>query len=260
MDPCQTQKIIDEILNLITAPCQGQVVTAPTQPIAPPITPAQSVPWIGDMGMTTTSCRTRSEQTPPPPPPPPPVPVPVLIPTIFNTGVDANRQVLPDFSPDPHYDVTQTVTTGPLPEPYPIPSPAKVWGPITGGWISNASDTTSKWIALNYRPPPWNAVASNSVPYPGQYEMTTSFDLTGFIHTTADIKLIYAVDDTIDAIFLNNQAVLGYPIGSYSQWSPEWTIPNTHIQSGVNTLRFKWTNGGNVGGIRLRLSGTAIPV
>jgi len=162
-----------------------------------------------------------------------------IVPTLFGTGVDASGNPLPNGSVDPHY-----TAGGPL---YTIGSPGSV------GWVDNT--LTSSWVS----PVP------NTLAGPGPFTYHTTFDLTGFLASTAQITGQLAADDQA-TIYLNGVDVFDGAPDNTAPWSflQALTISSGFI-SGINTLDIYIPNnieGSNDGptGLQLNLTGTATPV
>lgn len=185
---------------------------------------------------------------------------PIPIPTLFNTGVDSNKQVLPDLSPDPHYSLTVVDNTSAgYAESVSLPQPAQVWGPLPNGWMPD--ETQARTLGINYRPPPHDFTPANSVPYPGYYTMVTTFDLTNFQLPSVVITWLHMVDGLITEVQLNGTVITGYPNPNvqYLAWQGPWTVPTASLVQGLNTLSIKWWNEQNLGGFKLKISGIGIP-
>ncbi len=169
---------------------------------------------------------------------------PVNITTLFSTGVDANGQLLPSGSADPHYDLIAAASNGGSPAPeFKIKHPA---------WLSEAApDDDSGWIG------PENGVTS--VPT-GAYTYQTTFDLSAYDHTTARVQFRVAVDDSLLNVLINGQS-LGITAGGHGAWSSTFTIDQGFV-AGLNTLTFNTSNGGTTGnpaGLRVDIvSATAL--
>jgi hypothetical protein len=149
------------------------------------------------------------------------------IPSLFNTG-----QGLSTGSPDPHYTLTIPTTT-----------PATVVS--NSNWRSN--DTDSGWIGFGVVSPI------------GNYQVQTTFDLTGFISNTTSLTIEISVDDSLVDIYLNGLSK-GLSYGMYTPYTWKIFTINSGFQSGINTIAFRWYNGAGVTAIRVRISGTAVPI
>ena len=142
---------------------------------------------------------------------------PVPIPGLFNTGVDDLGNELALGAVDPHYILAS--------------SPA-------GPGDANVINPTNQFV-----PPPvgskWIGV-SGIVDPAGSYGFTTSFDLTGLDHTTAQIDVTAAASNS--GFVILNGAIVGCctqsnPLGAFSIISG--------FLPGVNELRFTGSTGGN---------------
>ena len=158
--------------------------------------------------------------------------------TLFSTGVDASGSPLPGGSVDPHY----TVSTGP--SAYVIGSPGSV------GWVGNTAN--SAWISN----------VANTYGGPGPFTYTTTFDLTGFVPSTASISGWMSADDQA-VIYLNTVDVFNGALDATAPWSflEPLTISSGFV-TGLNTLEIVLPNYleyGNDGptGLQLDIAGTA---
>lgn len=174
---------------------------------------------------------------------------------VYNTGVNGSGGLLPDGAVDPHYQLISSADPA-FPGPnavvvqsnaYPIPP-----------WVANGPN--SNWIG-----PRTDAAVGN---LPGTYIYRTTFDLTGFSPSTAEITGIWTTDNNGLDIVLNG-VTLGYtaPYGAFTDFDAThyaFTI-NSGFVSGINTLDFV-VNNGQVGpgdntpnptGLRVELSGEA---
>lgn len=173
--------------------------------------------------------------------------------TLFNTGVNATGNPLPDGTiGDPHYTLTSVpagsstnIIVSTLAGGYPIPP-----------WIGD--NNLSAWIS----PHNPNSGNSNEGP-PGSYTYRTTFDLTGFIPNTAKISGEWSTDNDGLFILLNgvNTGIPGTSDTQFSQGFVSFSI-NSGFVSGINTLDFIVNNSGFGGptGLRTQLTGTAEPV
>lgn len=169
-----------------------------------------------------------------------------LITTLYNTGVNASGAVLPDGTVgDPHYALisvpggstteTRIITSA---SGFPIP-------PYIG------DNTLSRWIGPNN---------SSDIDGPaGRYVFRTTFDLTGLDYTTASIVGGWSTDnDGLDILI--NGISLGYTT-SFTQFQTGFSAfaVNSGFVAGINTLDFVVNNGGGPIGLRVEMSGTAVP-
>jgi hypothetical protein len=185
---------------------------------------------------------------------------PTTIPTLFNTGVDDNHNLLAAGAPDPHYQII----AAPSPD---VAGAADVvidnGFPFNGYWVHN--DAISQWIAPHANENDTNGGVSEPV---GNYTYQTTFDLTGFDPNTASISGQYTDDNTLVEVMLNGKDV---GISSSSQ-TDFYTLHSFTISSGfvagVNTLDFVVynmpqtahpNNGENPSGFRVEMTGTADP-
>jgi hypothetical protein len=168
--------------------------------------------------------------------------------TLYNTGVDASNVVLGHGVADPHYAIVgapvgsstadRTLVTG-----FPIPP-----------WIANNS--TSRWIG------PANNPSSPNDPA-GTYTFETTFDLTGYVASSASIIGRWATDNQGLDILINNVST-GQTASGFTAWT-SFSIDPTKLVSGLNTLSFVVLNlsgsSGNPAGLRVEFTtATASPV
>ena len=170
--------------------------------------------------------------------------------SLYNTGVDASHAVLGHGMADPHYtiisapsgsnSVAQTIVTG-----FPI-----------GPWLANNS--TSRWIG------PANNPSSPNDPA-GIYTYTTTFDLTGYVASSALIIGQWATDNSGWDILINNQGT-GQSASSFTGWT-SFSIDPAKLVNGLNTLTFVVLNldqaTGNPTGLRVEFTtatASAVPL
>jgi hypothetical protein len=122
------------------------------------------------------------------------------------------------------------------------PGPA----PITSNINWTANNTESSWIGLGL---------GGEI---GTYEVSTAFDLTGFDATTASVNLELQTDDGILDVLLN-AASLGITMGDNSYAFVSFPISDGFVP-GMNTFIFVWRNLSGPTGLRVRVSGTAVPI
>jgi hypothetical protein len=158
--------------------------------------------------------------------------VPLLI---YNSGVDANAQVLPGGASDPNY----YVVSGPSGSG--APGPAKVVTTVPTSWFPNSD--TSKWIA-----PPASAANANAPR--GRYVYRTTFDIPADADPdSAVIRGSWATATVGENIQINN-TFTGFGTsgtGSMSDFIIDAVnFPSGTFTVGQNTLRFHMRTG-NVG-------------
>ena len=159
---------------------------------------------------------------------------------VFNTGVAANRTLLPGGSVDPHYTLIASA------EPT-LPGPnAIVTTQIADGyWIPQGPN--SKWIAPSANQSFPGANPCNAA---GSYTYRTLIDLTGFDPATAVIQGQWAVDNQGAAIRLNGVSI-GATQPGYNPFQM-FTI-NSGFIAGVNTLDFVTSDQGCPNGLRVEI-------
>lgn len=153
--------------------------------------------------------------------------------TLYGTGLSPGGLPLASGSPDPHYTLVVA------PPGVIAPAAPLVVGPaLAPAWAPNT--TTSQWI---------NPTGTTAFVEGGDYWYETTFDLSGFVASTASITGGWAADDAGMGILLNGVPMAGTTtgsgVGSYSglhlfvisgaglPWAP-----------GINTLTFKSSNTG----------------
>ena len=168
------------------------------------------------------------------------------IPTLFSTGLDTNGVALAPGFADPHYVLTASAYSTPPP-----PAIAATVMANNSAWLAN--DASSVWIG---------AFSQGAASLPaGSYNFRTSFDLTGFDASTAQITVQMAVDNNVTNVLLNGVS-LGWSYGAFAGLSTAFTR-GTGFVAGTNTLEFQTVNSGtsaSPAGFRAKVSGTATKV
>ena len=162
--------------------------------------------------------------------------------TVFNTGVDSSGSPLPYGSVDPHYQLVDSQDpANPGPNSYVVLNEPPVGSP----WIADSS--TSEWIAP--------AAGQGSYNFAGFFIYQTTFDLSGFVPSTAQLTGQFAADNELDDVLINSQitGIQGYD--QFQSFTP-FTI-STGFQPGVNTLVFATHDDGGATGFRVEMTGTA---
>ena len=167
------------------------------------------------------------------------------IPDLYNTGMNSQREVLPDGSDDEHYKLISSADKD-------YPGPETKVSLSTGfpmdRWLSNSR--FSKWIA-----PRTDAVNFNEV---GLYVYRTEFDLSKFKHNTAVIRGLWSSDNNGVDILINGRSTGYYtPIEAYYGMFP-FEITEGFVE-GINTLDFVVNNVNAPTGLRVELNGQADP-
>jgi len=149
---------------------------------------------------------------------------------IFSTGVDDGGTPLPLGSVDPHFVVVETGNQ------------AVVLNPAHQAWLPN--DATSQWIWLT---------SDSAKNINKTWTFRTTFDLTGFDPSTAQIDGLVAVDNGLSGIKLNGIKIPspGADFTSFTRFSI-----TSGFQPGINTLEFIARDWGVVAGFNVQLSGT----
>jgi hypothetical protein len=138
-------------------------------------------------------------------------------PVLYPTGVDNSLNVLVGGSYDPHYTLALDNSVAPYPQAA-VMSPSHYWG----SWANPAG---ARWL--------YTADIGDSGAR-GNYIYRTSFDLTGYDPSTAQIAITWAADQS-GSIYLNN-VYTGVSIGDFGNLH-DFTI-NTGFKAGVNELEF----------------------
>lgn len=161
---------------------------------------------------------------------------PETIQTLFSSGLDETGNLLSTGLQDPHYQFVASGNQVIAMQNHPA-------------WLGN--DATSQWIGFSGQGTDSQAA--------GQFNMATTFDLTGFDPTTAAITLYLAVDNRVDDILINGVST-GISCADYANWYGPYVISSGFIE-GLNELVFVYVNEGassNPGGMRIKMDGTAI--
>jgi PEP-CTERM motif len=174
--------------------------------------------------------------------------------TLFNTGVDALGNALPDGSLlEFHYSLavvpggtTNILVRSSLAGGYPIP-------PYLVG------DNKSAWIGPNNSLGPDGPLALDGPV--GVYDYRTTFDLTGFNPSTAAISGGWSTDNNGLGINLNgvNTANPGTSDTQFSTGLAPFSITGG-FKPGLNTLDFFVNNGGGPTALRVEMTGTAAAI
>jgi hypothetical protein len=144
------------------------------------------------------------------------------VPTLFNTGVDALGNPLPNGVSDPHYTAYDFTVFG---------TPGALIGQaetISNGYQTYyAQNPTSRWI--------WANQTGN---FDGAHYNTlfrTTFDLTGYDLTTVAINVSMAADNLVGAVYMNGSNLGQSYTGFFSFYS--FNITSGFV-NGINTLDF----------------------
>ena len=157
--------------------------------------------------------------------------------TLYNTGVTNAGTVATPGTNDLHYT---NVTNG-------VPAVVQSGHPA---WFG--PDALSQWSGLT-------ANGTESVA-DGTFTWRTTADFSAYQPGTFDVKLYFAVDNSLDSVLLNgtNKAISGAGFGAFNG-----PLSITGFANGANTLDFTWTNAGpgaNPGGFRVKWDATAQPI
>ncbi len=163
---------------------------------------------------------------------------PEMIPTLFSSGMDEAGNPLTLGQSDSHYHFVSSGQPVVAMQNHPA-------------WLAN--DGTSQWVGFSAQGEDSQA--------PGQFNIATTFDLTGFDPATAAITLYLAADDRVDDVLINGVST-GIACIGFAAWSGPSVISSGFVE-GVNELEFVYVNEGtysNPGGLRVKMDGTAISV
>lgn len=158
--------------------------------------------------------------------------------TLYSTGLDINGSPLPGGIPDPHYLLTAGAQ-----------GPTALAVTNHPAWLAN--DQTSQFISV--------VEPGTSNINQGLYTYQTSFDLTGYDASTAQVLMHLFSDNQITAVRLNGVSIGATQVGFAPGNVGKVTLTGG-FNAGVNTLEFDLMNDGiapNPGGLRVDLSGTA---
>src|SRR5205085_4129787 len=127
------------------------------------------------------------------------------IPSLFNTGLDANGNAVADGGNDAHYILSYTAqgTVG----------MAAVVTLNHSAWLAN--DAASKWISVVN---PGTTTING-----GGYGYQTTFSLASFIPSTAQINFLASCDNAMTNVFLNGVAK-GFTFTGFAGFSSPFTI------------------------------------
>ncbi|MDB6071739.1 MAG: phosphoenolpyruvate synthase, partial [Verrucomicrobiales bacterium] len=162
---------------------------------------------------------------------PDPVPFRETIASFRNSGTGPDGTPLQPGSEDPNY-LNQTNA-----------APVLAMTP-NGAWL--ADDGVSRFIGGN--------VSGNENTAAGTLTYRTTADFTGYLASSASVKLYVAADNSLDSFLKNGTAVAGVSGAGFSTYLGPFTISGP-FNPGSNTFDFVWTNAGpgdNPGGIRIK--------
>lgn len=156
---------------------------------------------------------------------------------LYNTGVDDTGTLLSAGSIDQHW-------SGPAAE-YAMPGGYGPWTP---------PNSTSSWLSIN---PGGDA-------YLGYYDLSTTFDLTGYDEATVSISGRCATDNLPLGIYVNGHLASGQSCSGFSGWN-SFSLTSDFF-SGINTLVFQYYNFSHQEGFRAEFTdvsgnalGSAVP-
>jgi len=177
------------------------------------------------------------------------------IPTLYNTGVNDDYELLDDLTPDPHYKLVVNPDSDVI-HPFLVKSDEFPIPP----WLANGPD--SKWLTVRE--------GENANGINGNYTYRTSFDLTGFDLETVYIDMGWSTDDAGVNVLLNGEPMRDIDdkpmtIGGagFGGWAYHTIESDQRFISGINTLDFLVLNGGtqvNPTGLRVEFVADADPL
>jgi hypothetical protein len=166
--------------------------------------------------------------------------------TLFNTGVNATGTPLPDGTiGDPHY----SLITAPPSSALDIRVRTSAGGFPIPPWVGD--DSVSAWIGPNN-----DAQVDGPV---GSYDYRITFDLRGLNPSTASISGLWATDNEGLDILLNGKSTGNKSVG-FTAFTSFSIPPGSLFVSGLNTLDFLVHNDGDKTGLRVEMTGQALPV
>jgi len=126
-----------------------------------------------------------------------------------------------------------------------------VLGSQNAGWVA-APGSSALWIGID----PTTGTGANNGHYTEDYSV--SFNIVGFDPNSVTITGVFAADDMLNNIFVNN---LSTGISASSAWTSLHTFTlNQGFKAGLNTIDFNFTNTGGIGGLLVEFtSATAAP-
>ena len=163
---------------------------------------------------------------------------PTSITTLYSSGLNNDGTIAIPGSSDLHYFITSSGLPITVMQNHPA-------------WLAN--DGSSLWIGLSGQ-------GTDGQPE-GDYGFSTTFDLSDWAPDSAIITLYLAVDNEVTDVLLNGISLGISAIGHQSFFGP-FTIDSGFI-SGVNQLDFlfsNWPASDNPMGLRIKMSGTALPI
>ncbi len=163
------------------------------------------------------------------------------IPDLYNTGVDAGRNVLADGAVDPHYKLMENPDTGSQDA---IVEESTAFPIVGGPWLANT--TVSKWIG-----PRFNTAASAI----GFYTYRTTINIVDRDPSTVIIIGQWASDNAGRDIRVNGVSTGNPQTGGFAAYTP-FTIDasNATFVAGENTIDFVVENEAAIGYTGLRVN------
>jgi hypothetical protein len=165
--------------------------------------------------------------------------------TLFNTGVDALGQVLPDGTVgDPHYTLISV--------PVGSTTDTRIRDASSGYpmWQYVGDNLTSRWIGPNN-----DAYFSGPV---GDYIYRTTFNLAGFDPSRANITGRWSTDNFGRQMLLNGIDTGNVNNAEFSVWTA-FSITSGFV-AGSNTLDFVVENISGPTAVRVEMTGTTVPL
>lgn len=165
--------------------------------------------------------------------------------SLVNTGIGAAGNGLAD----PNWEVRQGAD--PYVNAYRTTSP----GFPFGSWMANS--LVSMWVS------PRSSYAGSGSDAGGLWEFRTDFDLTQFLLSSVSIQFRVATDNRFDGYRVNGGAVIVPGAhASFTSFSPWYTVSNSGLVQGVNTLTILVFNlpqaSGNPAGLRVEFNAQGI--
>ena len=163
---------------------------------------------------------------------------PTAITTLYSTGCAEDGSVLSPGQADPHYFITSSGGSLTVMQNHPA-------------WVAN--DSVSMWIG-------YSAQGTDNQPG-GNYSFSTTFNLAGWLAETAKVSFYVAVDNELLDVKINGVSTGITSIGHDAFRGP-FTIHSGFVP-GTNRIDFlfqNWDIVSNPMGLRVAISGTAIPI
>lgn len=151
------------------------------------------------------------------------------VPGLFNTGVDDQKQALPDNAVDPHYRLIVNADSA---SEDALVEDGSAFPIVAGPWLAN--NAGSKWIGPRFNTEQAAGIASGN----GTYVYRLTFDLTGLDLATVIITGGWAIDNAGLNIRLNGTDLGLVNNNGFGGLTPFTIDSSAPLVAGVNTLDF----------------------